>query len=110
MIRRRRRCLECGHRFTTYETTDAAITKLEHYQKTFNRTKEALLEANRSFLRLAEYLEAIGADEENTAKATRELRTSLRLLKADPPTFSKRERKRRERLGIVDSGPIGDNV
>lgn len=99
-IRRRRKCLTCGARFTTYETTDKALTKVAQYQKALDRIKKALLEGNRAFLRLAEYLEGSEADAENQATASREIRNSLKHLKEDIPQFTKREQKRRERLGI----------
>ncbi len=102
VTRRRRKCLHCGHKFSTYETSDKAVIKLENYQKALERIKKAILEANRAYLRLAEYLEASGADEQNTAAAARQVRAHLRMLGEDVPKFSRREQRRRDRLGIRD--------
>lgn len=43
-IRRRRQCLRCGHRFTTYERTEApivAVIKKDGRREAFDRTKVA---------------------------------------------------------------------
>lgn len=45
MIRRRRRCLECEFRFTTYEVNETYLNQLEHGRQTLRQFSRLMQEA-----------------------------------------------------------------